>query len=406
MKSTANTETERKASAPGRLSLSETWHDLNLREIVSSADPNEPGRPTEPLMATCRTLLSERDRYRLLFELSSVGQLILDADGIILEANRTGGALLDMPADALSGQPLTRWMANEDRSKFREFLAFARNHQQNINWVGQLQTKYKSVFRASLTLTALPNESGKPEIYGCVVQELLRGGATHSPLADRLALIGERVIALVHESGNILQGSHACLERLAQRVQDSPEALDLVARAQEEYRRLEQLYDEIKDYAKPMRLNYQTCNLGQILQEAWLASTRATSKQALLEETGNSGNLDCEVDRFRVQQVLRNIVDNSLAAANGSVRIQVEWSAEIIVGRPAVRCAVRDDGPGLDQQQRRRIFEPFYTTKARGLGLGMAISKSIIEAHGGRIMVADHPGPGTEIIITLPRSKE
>ena len=64
---------------------------------------------------------------------------------------------------------------------------------------------------------------------------------------------------------------------------------------------------------------------------------------------------------------------------------------------------MRDDGPGLGPEQKRKIFEPFYTTKTKGTGLGMTIAKRIVEAHGGRIAVGEDGGPGAEIILTLPR---
>jgi len=72
-------------------------------------------------------------------------------------------------------------------------------------------------------------------------------------------------------------------------------------------------------------------------------------------------------------------------------------------GRPALRIAVRDNGPGLSPEQRQRIFDPFFTTKTKGTGLGMAIAKRIIDAHGGRIAVGNVAGPGAEILLTLPR---
>jgi two-component system sensor kinase FixL len=68
-----------------------------------------------------------------------------------------------------------------------------------------------------------------------------------------------------------------------------------------------------------------------------------------------------------------------------------------------LRVAVRDNGPGLGPEQRQRIFDPFYTTKTRGTGLGMAIAKRIVEAHGGRIAVGEGRAAGAEIIILLPR---
>jgi signal transduction histidine kinase len=67
---------------------------------------------------------------------------------------------------------------------------------------------------------------------------------------------------------------------------------------------------------------------------------------------------------------------------------------------------VRDNGPGLNPEQRRRIFDPFFTTKTKGTGLGMAIAKRIVEAHGGQITVGSGSGNGAEILIILPRESQ
>ena len=74
-------------------------------------------------------------------------------------------------------------------------------------------------------------------------------------------------------------------------------------------------------------------------------------------------------------------------------------------GRPGLEVRVRDNGPGLDAEQRRRAFEPFYTTRPAGTGLGLAIARRIVEAHGGRIGISDAPGPGAELVFTLPRNR-
>jgi hypothetical protein len=81
----------------------------------------------------------------------------------------------------------------------------------------------------------------------------------------------------------------------------------------------------------------------------------------------------------------------------------MEASQASLEGRPAVELVLRDNGPGLGPEQRKRLFEPFYTTKTRGTGLGMTIAQRIVEAHGGRIAIGDSRHWGTEIVITLPR---
>ena len=118
-----------------------------------------------------------------------------------------------------------------------------------------------------------------------------------------------------------------------------------------------------------------------------------------------SGGLDLRgaVDPSRLEQVFRNILENSLAACRDPVEITIRCTPAEIDGHPALRVAVRDHGPGLGPEQRQRLFEPFYTTKTKGTGLGLSIAKRIVEAHGGRIAVGEGGGPGAEILLTLPR---
>ena len=112
-------------------------------------------------------------------------------------------------------------------------------------------------------------------------------------------------------------------------------------------------------------------------------------------------DLVCDVDRFRLVQVFRNVFENALAACTDPVRIVVGCAGVELGERQALRIVVRDNGPGLTPEQKRRAFEPFYTTKNRGSGLGLCICRRVVEAHGGTITLGD--GPGGEVVITLPR---
>jgi signal transduction histidine kinase len=73
---------------------------------------------------------------------------------------------------------------------------------------------------------------------------------------------------------------------------------------------------------------------------------------------------------------------------------------------PAIRVSLRDNGPGFDTSSREHVFEAFFTTKTKGTGLGMAIARRIVEAHGGTIAIGDSPQPGAEIVLTIPRHAE
>jgi two-component system, LuxR family, sensor kinase FixL len=222
--------------------------------------------------------------------------------------------------------------------------------------------------------------------------------------AERLAAIGQMVTGLAHESGNALARSQVCLEMLAMEVQDRGEALDLVARIQMAQDHLQHLYEEVRTYAAPLRLQRERQPLFSIWRQAWTnLALHREGRQASFREEVNGFDVSCEVDPFRLEQVFRNMMENSLAACQDPTQVTISASATSLEGKPAIRLALRDNGPGLTAEQQQRIFEPFFTTKTKGTGLGMAIAKRIVEAHGGRISLGSSSGQGAEIVITLPR---
>lgn len=222
----------------------------------------------------------------------------------------------------------------------------------------------------------------------------------------RLAAIGQMVTGLAHESGNALARSQACLEMLTWEVQNNREALDLIGRIQNAQNHLQQLYEEVRGYAAPLKLERELWTVQAIWRQAWqnLALLRQ-GKTATLREHTDGIDLECAVDNFRLEQVFRNILENSLAACKDPVEIDIFSSEFDLHGQPSLQISVRDNGPGLNAEQRQRIFDPFFTTKTKGTGLGMAIARRIVEAHGGRIGVGPDSGRGTEIVLVLPRGK-
>jgi signal transduction histidine kinase len=221
---------------------------------------------------------------------------------------------------------------------------------------------------------------------------------------ERLAAIGQMVAGLAHESGNALARSQSCLEMLAWTVEDRPEAQDLIRRVQIAQDHLKHLYDEVRGYAAPLKLDREWCDLAHVWRQTWenLAVARRGRDAALREHVAGA-DLRCLVDAFGLDQVFRNILENSLAACKGPVRIDITCTETSLANRPAVRVSLRDNGPGLTPEQQRRIFEPFFTTRTKGTGLGMAIVKRIVEAHAGQIAVGTPDTGGAEIVLTIPR---
>src|SRR5262249_2424683 len=159
-----------------------------------------------------------------------------------------------------------------------------------------------------------------------------------------------------------------------------PEALDLVARIQKAQDHLRQLYEEVRGYAAPLRLERERCSLAAVWRQAWTnLGVLRQGRQAELREECDGIDVLAAVDPFRLEQVCRNIFANALPACRDPVRLTITCAETALEQQPALRVAVRDNGPGLNPEQQRRIFEPFFTTKTKGTGLGMAIAKRIVE---------------------------
>lgn len=222
--------------------------------------------------------------------------------------------------------------------------------------------------------------------------------------AERLAAIGQMMTALAHESRNALQRAQACLEMLELDLEDRPELRNLAGRAQTAVDELQRLYEEVRGYATPLVLELHEWNLQAICEEVWNNISPAHAQQHIEFHSGrNQDSPVCRVDRHRFGQVLRNVLDNSLSVLpTTGGQIRVTFSVDPADSQTWFRISIHDNGPGLTPEQRVRIFEPFYTTKARGTGLGMAISKRIMEAHGGNIVVGDTT-TGTEVVLFLPK---
>jgi signal transduction histidine kinase len=224
--------------------------------------------------------------------------------------------------------------------------------------------------------------------------------------AQRLSAVGEAMTGLVHESRNALARSQAELRMLSRRIKDCTELQGYIDRAIAAQREVQHLFEDVRQYAAPLKLERQPCDLGELLADVWqkLEASRA-GRTACLAQNSAGVDLRCDIDRFGVERVFRNILENTLTACQDPVRIETQCSEVRLNGLRSVQLSIRDNGPGLTEEQQERIFDAFYTTKTHGTGLGMAIAKRIMHAIGGDIVVGSGGGPGAEFVLTFPRAR-
>jgi PAS domain S-box-containing protein len=352
---------------------------------------------------------SERQRseavFRRLVEAAGSMILILRSDHTIAYFNPYAEQLTGYAASAVSDRNyVDLFVPERERSGVIAQLVANQSGEPTLGYESTIRCRDGSERYLVWNAQRLDDFEGAPAVLAVGQDITARKAAEERALqSERLAAIGQTVTGLAHESRNAFQRSQACLELLSLELEDRPEELELVARIQRALDHLHRLYEEVRDYAAPINLDRQLCDLAHLWRDAWahLEVSRVEKKVELHESTANV-DLTAHVDWFAMGQVFRNILENAIAACPQPGKILVNCNNVTLNEKPAVSIRIRDNGDGIPLDTRRRIFDAFFTTKTKGTGLGMAIARRIVEAHGGIIELGD-ADKGAEFVIVLPR---
>lgn len=368
----------------------------------------EQRRTEEALVQSQRRLQEERDFAERLIETVQTMVLVLDTEHRILRFNPYLAAVTGHELSEVQGRDWVELavpppLREERRQILNEILSDGQSHE----YAGEIVTRSGSTRFIEWSAKALVDAQGKTVGLLASGRDVtsLKLAQERALQAERLAAIGQMMAGLAHESRNALQRIQACLEMLAEYLEDRPQALEMATRIQRAQKDLQTLHEEVRQYAAPIRLNREITDLGQLCRETWSQLTAARQgKDLVLQADCGGHDLRCRIDRFAIGQVWRNILENAIDASSDCAEISIQCAEVCRDGQPAIQISFQDQGPGMSTDQRARLFEPFFTTKTKGTGLGMAIAQRIVASHGGSISAADRDGPGAEIIVVLPRN--
>jgi C4-dicarboxylate-specific signal transduction histidine kinase len=223
--------------------------------------------------------------------------------------------------------------------------------------------------------------------------------------------MGELATSIAHEInqplGAIANNVSACLRLIgtgSENLQEVERALSDIAKGVD---RVNSIIVRMRALAKKVPPEMARLRVEDLVSDVLTLTHHELTRRHVAIHTELSKDLPPILgDRIQLQQVLLNLVMNGVEAMNevaeGERKISMRARPHEYKGRPALLVSVQDRGVGLNPAEVDKLFEAFYTTKAHGIGMGLAISRSIIEAHGGRLWVAPADGPGATFEFTLP----
>src|SRR5213593_2820353 len=256
-----------------------------------------------------------------------------------------------------------------------------------------------------LGVTISPIRRGEGKISGaiCLLTDLTELAALQQriQLKENLAALGELSAGIAHEFKNAL----ATISGYAQMIQSEPsekEAADYAERILKQTRNITHVVTEFLKYARPLEIPDETVALQKMVERV-IAEVREAIPQVKIRREGTFGEVGG--DEGLLRQALLNVGRNAAEACASAVdggRVVIH--GEIVRGNKTdfQRIAISDNGPGISADALRKLFVPFFTTKANGTGLGLAVVQKIIVQHGGQVDVRNQLGGGAAFIVTLP----
>lgn len=227
-------------------------------------------------------------------------------------------------------------------------------------------------------------------------------------LRDRLATLGEMAAAIAHEVKNPLASIEIMAGVLRRQLADRPDATEALSDIIKESRMANAIVVEVLEFVRPIRLQVEPLDIGELARDA-IDGLERGANQVSLSLDDNLPELNADPNQLR--QLLTNLMTNAIEAmaSQGTVSVRIQHLVEEV--DPAsteqslpsqIRIEVKDDGPGISEDDLERIFSPFFTTKPQGTGLGLSIVRKVVDAHDGIIDAMSAPGRGTTFRVTLP----
>ena len=211
--------------------------------------------------------------------------------------------------------------------------------------------------------------------------------------------MGEAAAYVSHEIKNPLMVIGGLANQVERRLPEDPAAQEKLRIIQKEVKRLESFLGELRDFLRPAQPSKQKIDLNQVIQDVKALMEEAIQEKGISLEDRLEPNLPpVEADPNQLEQVLLNLVKNALEATEDQGTILVSSGAK----DGQVWFSVQDTGKGMSEDVQEKIFHPFFTTKDKGTGLGLAVINKIVTDHHGTITVDSVAGSGSTFTVRLP----
>ena len=368
--------------------------------------------------ASQRALKESEAHLRSVLETIPDAMVVIDTKGIIQSFSTTAEKLFGYQAKDAIGQNVSMLMPHPYRAQHDSFLArYLQTGERRIIGIGRLvvgQRKDGSTFPMELTVGEM--RLGERRFFTGFVRDITERAQTQQRLQDlqaelifmsRFTALGEMASTLAHELNQPLTAAASYLNG-ARRLLDGGDAgkisvaTNAIDHAADQMLRAGQIIKRLREFVSRGESQRAPEDLRKLIEEASALALVGIKQMGTHVSSDFATGGAVLVDKIQIQQVLLNLIRNAIEAMQNTARRELVISTRSF--RPdIIEVAIADTGCGISPEIAAKLFQPFVTTKQHGMGVGLSISRTIIEAHGGRLWAEPNPGGGTIFRLTLKR---
>jgi PAS domain S-box-containing protein len=369
----------------------------------------------EEMAASRQTLEIERCRYQELFDFAPDGYLVTDTEGIILDANSAATNLFKVSRSLLIGKPLAIFVRSEEHLAFRTRLAELKKGtvSQSENWEIVMLSGKRTTFPVSITVGKVITSGGETAELRWLLRNITKRKQLEEELqkADKLESLGVLAGGIAHDLNNFLTVILGNLTLVKRCIAEDHKAAKHLKNMEEAVNQTGNLTWQLLTFAKGGKPLTKAVSISKLIKEdsAFALSGSKTRCELFLAEDLPA----VEVDRGQITQVITNLLINADQAMQEGGTIKIRTEKLVVTAESGslplqpgdyVAVTITDEGNGIPNQNLPKIFDPYFSTKEQGHGLGLAICYSIVKKHGGHISAQSVEGKGTSFTIYLPVS--